>query len=418
MGVLNLSDSTPPVDDHAFKTQAELKTSTLFDKELSVDKIRFQVDGIRWTIDYFNQILGINSQPMAPDVNIPNTTLNYNRIDKLDIYVDSGLPNGSVTDVVGNGTINAGFVPYIGDAFTATLAGGRIGLFVLTNVTKEYYNTHDIYLVDFKLTYFLDTSAVIYNDLVYKTTRTYVYDKDAVNTFSTPVILAKDYQKKMNLSMQPHNIMDHYMQLFYDRDSNQIRLPTTASTYVDQLVVQALFKLVVASNVPDLARVSRPKVKINVDTVWDAILTRDIEMFSTCVTDLKFAMTDISRSSRRLETYLGIRYEITDNVSALEVIPTITVNPVSARKVVEQPITKPVTQYIFSDAFYAQDPTITFTKFETVLLEYLRGEAPNRTNIEALLLEYKYWDYYDQYTLLPILLLLTRVLVNNTYSSL
>jgi len=363
-------------------------------------------------------VLGINSQPMAPDVNIPNTTLNYNRIDKLDIYVDSGLPNGSVTDVVGNGTINAGFVPYIGDAFTATLAGGRIGLFVLTNVTKEYYNTHDIYLVDFKLTYFLDTSAVIYNDLVYKTTRTYVYDKDAVNTFSTPVILAKDYQKKMNLSMQPHNIMDHYMQLFYDRDSNQIRLPTTASTYVDQLVVQALFKLVVASNVPDLARVSRPKVKINVDTVWDAILTRDIEMFSTCVTDLKFAMTDISRSSRRLETYLGIRYEITDNVSALEVIPTITVNPVSARKVVEQPITKPVTQYIFSDAFYAQDPTITFTKFETVLLEYLRGEAPNRTNIEALLLEYKYWDYYDQYTLLPILLLLTRVLVNNTYSSL
>jgi len=419
MSILNTNDGVPVVDNHSFKTQQELKTSTVFNNELSVEKIKYQVDGMRWTVDFFNQILNVNTQPIAPDVNIPETTLKYNRIDKLDIYVTAGLPDGTVTDITGTGTINAGFIPYFGDAFTATLAGGRIGIFVITAVQKEYYNTHDIYIVDFKLTYFLDTSGVIYNDLVYKTVRTYVYDKDAVDTFSTPVLLAKDYVQKLDLAKQPIKIMNHYLKLFYDTDTKFLRLPTSASMYVDQLVVSAIFGIVSVNDVPELASLSRTASGIDSVTIWDAILKRDMELFNVCNIDVHYGINSVSNPiSNKLVSYLGVSYLITDRVATLPYAPAIKDNPLTVRKTVESPVTAPDGKYLFSSAFYAQDPSVSFSGLETVLIEYIRGDIPNRAIVEQLLTEYPYWSYEHQYTLLPILLIIVKSLVVNTYSAL
>lgn len=417
MGVMNLGDTPPPTDAHAFKTQQELKTSSLFEDELKASDIKYQVDGIPWTIGYFNQILNPNTQAMAPDINIPSTTLKYNRIDKLDIYVDSGLPNGTALDITGTGIINAGFVPYLGDAFIATLAGGRIGIFVLTAVRKEYYNTHDIYVVDYKLTYFADTSADVYNDLVMKTVRTYVYDKDSIGTKSAPVILAKEYVNKINLAEEVPKMVRHYIDTFFNNDTKYLELPTNTSTYVDQLATDTFLKVSSLEQVPELANIARGDILVNTDTIWDAILNRDISIFNTCRTQLGYGMhTNNNPATRSTASYLGITYTISDRYTSNQATPDVITNPTSARKVVPVPRTTPVDGYIFALSVY--DRTATLTPLETVLIEYLNGDIPNRAIVEQLLAEYVYWGYEDQYLLIPILLVLVNTLVSNTYSEL
>jgi len=419
MAILQLNDQQQAPGAHTYKTPTELGTSTIFDKELPTALIRSQVDGIRWTVDYFNQILGVNSQPLAPDINIPNTTLKYNRVDKLDIYVNSGLPDGTVADITGTGVINVGMLPYIGDAFTATLAGGRIGVFVITNVTKEYYNTHDIYVVDYKLTYFADTSPTIINDLIYKTVRTYVYDHTAIGTNTAPLLLAKDYLIKLNLDKELPKIVNHWFNIFYDRNNKIFRLPTTISIYSDQLVNKAWFKLLSIHDVPELANVQRPPDNIKSNTIWDAIFNRDLSLFTIANPNLHYtSFRTGTLTTTALSSYLNAEYVITDLSSRATVLPTVKTNPLSGSTLVEQPTTGTFSTYIFPDTFYNQTTGVALSKIENSTMLYIKGNPPIRTEIESLLKEYMYWNYLDQYNMLPILYLLTKSLVDNTYSSL
>ena len=411
--------SNAPNPSGDYRTQAELKTSTIFNKELSVSKIAHQVSGMPWTIDYFNQILNVNSQPLAPDINIPETTLKYNRIEKLDIYLDSGLPASNVVDITGSGTINAGFVPFIGDAFIATLAGGRIGIFVLTTVTKEYYNTHDIYKVDFKLTYFADISVAMYNDLIHKVARTYVYDKNAIDTFSNPIILASEYKKKLDISLLPNEIVNYYLDTFLDPETKTFRLPTVGSRYVDQLINNFMFSILSVHDFPKMSNMARLKHIDGVVSIWDALLKRDIKLLDVCNIGLTYAIADIGYSlSTKLISYLGIEFAITDRPNMAILTPSMKTNPLASRKVVTSPISNPDGKYILSSNFYNQTPGTIYTDMETLVIEYLRGEIPNVALLDNVIADYKYWTYEDQYMILPMLLIVIKSLMNNTYSSL
>ena len=414
----NQPTPTVPPQPHKFRTQQELKTSTIFDNELAVTKIKHQVDGMRWTIDYFNQILNINTQPMSPDINIPSTTLKYNRIDHLDMYVNSGLPTGVATDINGTGIINAGFVPIVGDAFTATIAGGRLAIFVLTAVTKEYYNTHDIYSVDYKLTYFLDTSAAIYNDLVYKTIRTYAYDREAVTTDTPPILLLADYKVKLDLARQPAKILGHYLDTFYDNRHRLLTLPTTMSSYVDQLAMRAVFRLSSVNDDYRLNKLVRPDTVVTAKTIWDAVIDRDPNLLVTCVNKLQYAMTTHSSLEPVVAgSYLGINYTITDRVSGTVAVPEVLPNPLAVRKAVPDPITPPVDTYIFSNDVYANNYSGALTDFELLLLDYVNGKTPRLDLLTTQLNSYMHWGYERQYQLLPILMVITKAAVSSTYSA-
>jgi len=415
MGVLDLNNNT--VTPAPFKTQRTLKTSTLFESELRTSAIRYQVDGMKWSIDYFNQILNTNTQPMAPDPNVPETTLSYNRIDKLDIYVSSGLPSGQAVDITGTGTINAGFVPYVGDAFLATVAGGRIAIFVLTTVTKEYYNTHDIYVVDYKLTYFADTSATIYNDLVYKTVRTYTYDREIAVSGGKPVLLNTDYKRRIDLAKQPVILARHYIKTFLDNNNMLLVLPTNTSVYTDQLVTDMFLKMVSVNDVPEVNTIVRTIPELQSITIWDAIINRDIDMLAAANRDIVYSHNVVGTGvSSRVNSYLGVTYALTERAVGISTVPNVVVNPILRTNV--PPLrTRPTDKYIFSDSFYNNDPNVIYTDFETVLLEYIRGQLPNRAIVESLVASYKYWAYEDQYLLLPMLMVLVKYLVNTTYSA-
>jgi len=418
MPILNLDDvpqSTTPTTPK-FRSHVELGTAELFNTEIPVDTIRYQVDGMPWTIEYFSQILGINQEPIMPDINVPETTLSYNRIEKLDIYVDSGLPTSVVTDITGTGIINAGFVPSYGDAFIATVAGGRIAIFTIEKVTRQYYNTHNIYTVEFKLSYFADTSADIYNDLMFKTVRTYVYDKEAITRNSVPIILSTEYTRRLNLEQEPNKILNYYLDTFYNKDTKFLQLPTVNSNYVDQLVTSVIFSLSSINDIPELMNISRLPAGIESKTVWDALFTQDLEQMLLCEQKIHFGINVSSISTSKIASYLGINYTVTDNPNIPTVTPNVKTNPLSSKKVVPAPLSTPVDAYVFSTAFYDQTNVGNYTGFETLVMAYLTGDIPDRAVLEKTLTEYRYWGYLEQYYLLPVLVMIVKYTNLNNYS--
>lgn len=408
-------------EKRVFRTQQEMKTSTLFNRDRDLDDILQYVSGMDWTVDYFLQIRDINDTVGNPDINVPATQQKYNRINKLIIKLQSPITQNDPDNITGEAIINCGFLPNVGDAFIATLTGGREAIFVLTELTNKTYNLHDAYDVSFKLFALLDTGSDLYNDLLYKTMKEYTYDKEHLLDFSAPIILASDYKRKLNLKDSLEELIQYYFLTFIRPDKNLIALPTRASVYIDTLLNDFIFKIIDVSSNSEISNVTRIDLDLSNEikfSVWDAILSRNTDMLKRVTKNIDFKYTpfSVSNANMRHASYLGINF-----VAGLIEDPNCKVFVDYVQLGSDQPFTPPVktddNNYVLSENFYTLKASECGI-LEQTLIQYMKGEVINAEQIETMLAEYHMWDTLDQFYLIPILIVLIKDTVNNTFTSL
>jgi hypothetical protein len=416
--------NTPNVNgEKPFLTNEDLKTSTIFNKERNLDSIVQYVKGMKWTVNYFLQIKNINDPVRPPDISLPVTVQKYHRIDKLVLVLQDAVNQEDFNNVTGSATINCGFLPYIGDAFIATLVGGREAIFVLTNVEIKTYNLHPVYNVEFKLLFLLDNgNAEIYNDLVMKTIQTYVYDKEHLLDYSAPIILAADYTRKINLKNIIPEIADYYLRTFTTNEKNVLALPTPSSIYIDTMLADFVYKIISPSDSNLMTRVTRIDVDLKEDiryTVWDAIVNRNKSLLKLCTKNIDFKYTPYTQSNVLLRnvSYLGISFMANViNEGDTPVVPVaidISIPTVSYTN----PLSNGVKEYVLTDKFYTLD-TANCGLLEQMLIAYLNSENLNTDSLYVLIDEYPHWSTREQFYLIPILIALIRDSISRTYSSL
>lgn len=405
----------PVVPAHTYRKQDELKTSVLFNKETPLETIADNISGMSWEVNYFLQVLGINESPKMPDINSSQTVIKYNRISKLVITLQTAIDQTDPDEINGEAIINAGIVPNYGDPFIATLTGGREAIFYIDTVVKNNYNLHNTYKVTFKLLSFLDTNVEFYNDLVFKTLTEYVYDKKHLQDFSAPILIKEEYQEKVDLRKKPIEILDYYMEYMVNKEVNVIAAPTENSIYIDTLLNTFLSKII---NYSDSLLYSKLN-KINIDTVcknsiWDVLLKRDINLLKRVDKKVGFKFTPhtVSNPEVRHASYLGINF-ITDKIDTKL---DITYSKNEFTDTHEVPVVFD-DNYVLSNSFYTQD-IVNCTEFEKLVLQYLRGEVIDTDKLDKFLREYILWDREQQFYLLPILILLAKITVTNTFTTL
>ena len=427
MAILDLDDSnkTPAEtvvevnDNRKLYTKGDFKTSTLFNKDHALDTLVNFVDGAKWSIDYFVQIRDINDTLHLPDVNVPATLLKYNRINNLIIYLEGGIDNTNPTDITGAGKINAGFLPNYGDAFKASLPGGREALFYLTEVTKERYNLHEIYNVKFKLYSFLDSNDdALYRDLIFKTQKEYTYNKTFIEDKSAPVILNKDYDNKLELAKTKQDIIDYYFKVMVNDNKNMVSVPTKTGSYLDKFINNFIFKLVDSNEVRNISNISRLDYSSEINyTVLDALINRDKSMIKLATKDIgyKGVVANGSYATDRSLIYLNINY-VADKVDNSTRVTIDVIDNLYTRDANYTDNTSNIsTNYIFGDSFYNLDRA-DCNLFEKCIIDYLNGSLVAMSDLKILTDSYMYWDVIDQFYKLPILLLLIQDQINNTFS--
>lgn len=299
-----------------FRTNEEMGTSTLFGKDHSLDNIIKYVAGMRWEVDYFLQKININEQTETLDINLPVSSQKYHRINKLDIILESPINQDEITNITGDGIINAGFKPNIKDMFIATLTGGRLGLFTITEIALGHYNLHDTYKVSFKLVTFIDYNHQLYNNLIYKTVGEYTYDKNYIADFSAPIILKSEYDKKLNLKNRYKELVNYFFTKFINKEKRVISPPTINGIFVDNLLSRFVISLVNHDDAPIIYKLNRLDYTRTEDeditSVWDMILNRDITMLNRVDSNIGFKYMSYNNLDLRngQYNYLGLNFGI------------------------------------------------------------------------------------------------------------
>ena len=324
--------SVPP--EREYVTQEQMKTSTLYNKERSLDKIIKYIRGMKWTVNYFLQLVDVNDTTNLPDISLPRHLQKYSRINNLDIILQTAIDHGNVDDISGEAIINAGFTPNLNDVFIVTLTGGREAVFFIDNVETRTYNLHEIYYVSFKLFKFLDDDANLYNMLLDKVVKDYSYDKDHIMDFSAPIISTKDYEFKKDLSEKLYELKDYYFDKFINKDRKLISLPTKGNAiYTDALLTEFIYATMDIDVHPDFKDIRRVDVgrPEGVDiTLWDVILRRDINLLSRAEKYLGFkhAVFDRTHPVYKRVNYLGPSF-IIDKISSDSEPPLLNITDIS-----------------------------------------------------------------------------------------
>lgn len=409
--------------ERVFRSQEELKTSLLFSGDRDLYSITQQVKGMKWTVDYFMQLRDVNDPAQDPDINLTPTMQKYHRINNLILFLQSAINQDTPDNIEGEAYINAGIMPNKGDAFRATLTGGREAVFVLTEVTNNTYNLHRCFLVRFKLFFFVEANPKLYHDLQFKTVAKYVYNKDYLKDYSAPIILEQDYSNIVDLHSVRSTLIDYYLKTFISNEdtSSVIHLPLqnhalAVDTYLEQFIFSTMG---VEDNIKlrDITRIHIPEEDDIQYTLWDLILDKRIDNFNRVQSDINWAQIDYYNktyvSSRNL-LYMGVKYTIQkrgrENLNIIDVAHERGID-------YEEPITKSLNKrYVFSEYFYKQDMTQCGI-LERAVLSLLRNEMIDTGELGKMVKQCYNWDIEDQYYGIPILLVVIKDYINNTYRS-
>lgn len=427
MAVVNKSpkmsiDNTRKTNDveRVFRSQPELKTSTLFSDDRGLLPIVQQIKGMKWSVDYFNQLNDVNDKDNKPDPNLSPTVQKYHRINDLILYVQSPLSQDDPDNVTGEAYINAGILPRVGDAFKATLTSGREAIFTLSDVKNATYNLHQCYVIEYKLDSLVDDSNLIYNTLHLKTVKTYIYNKDYLLDHSAPIVLEKDYHNLKDLKVVRRELIDYYLKTFTNNKntSDVLSLPVIGNDlYVDQYLENFFLKLVDTTDNNRLVNLTRVYVVDDSDidyTIWDLLLDRKIEKLPLVNKDLGFKYLEHNPSyieSRNL-LYLGVRGIIGEEG---KVNPSLKDISKAKDRIIPEVIANHDT-YVLSSYFYNKEYAMCGL-LEKEVNNYLNNRVINKEVLDKLIDTYYSWSTLDQYYGIPILILLIKDFMNNTYRS-
>lgn len=417
-------DNTSTVQtSHSFVTREELKTSLVFNKEEPIETIANYINGMSWSVDYFLQIKNINDVANKPDVNKSAAIQKYNRINNLELILQSAINQDDFENIQGEAIINAGFTPCLYDAFKAKLIGGREAIFVIETLDKRNYNLRETYFVTFKLFATIDEEAIVYNDLVLKTIKEYVYDKNYLLDYGAPVILASDFKNKLNLKKELDTLINYYLKVFVNNDINVLALPTTTGTYVDTFLINFINRIIDVTKYPNFLKLSSLDNTSNLGvnyTIWDAIINRDKSLLPLCSKDIDFKFTPNTSSyaiSRHL-SFLGVNYIVGRTDTELT-LPLLDIKIDTDKDLTVMVSSNPNNKfsYVFSENFYSEKNIDKLGTIENLVLDFLDGKILDTNEISKCINEFKHWETLEQFYLIPVLIVLIKDSINNTFVS-
>jgi len=413
------------------------KTIEIVNTDKQLESIVQYISGKEWTVDYYLQLIVKDGEIGRFDPNAPDTSAQYAKIKNLVLFVESSISQDTANNISGTAYINAGVTPNQGDVFTATLMGKRRALLRVEGIEKKSYNLNNVYLLSYKVDMFIDSDTTMIRALNDKVVKDYVYDREFLNTNSTPLLLEDKYDRKRQIASDLKSITKYYLDTMFNRERSVLSIPKQDSTIVDVMLQEFIFKVIDSNDSYIISKINRISVNdetLKQPTVLDAILERDNSILDSCNKKVGLATTANFNANLNLRSiaYLGVDYIIyprDPDLATVELSTSLSNLFDKTLKSVENKYGKNVNltnglipefdennkYYIFTEAFYNDDAK-NMTSIEGLVKMYLLNETIDTRLLTPLIAEYKYWNRVQQYFLIPILIILIRDAINRSFS--
>lgn len=432
-----LPETVSEVINEVIPTKNKYETVEIVNRDDKLEDIVQYISGQEWTVNYYLQLITKDNEIGRFDPYAPDVSKQYALLKDLIIYVDTPLTQDAAEELSGSGIINASVTPNEGDVIIAELMGKRTALLQIDKVTKKSYNLNNVFHIEYSVDMFLDSNFEMLSILNTKVAKTYYYDKDFLNTNSTPLLLEDEYDTKRKITISISDVIDYYFKTMYNSEKCLLSIPGQDTVIVDIMLQEFIFKIINSTDSTYIGKIHRntvPDDAMTQPTLWTALLNRDIDILNSCNRKVVNVDTMLFTNNIRLRniSYLGIHYiaypktpdlNIMDNHSRASSGPIYTLKPVSnphrgnkGEVATLIPTFTPEDEYyVFTEAFYNKDRA-NISILETITLDFLEGKSIDNNLLAMLIDDYKYWDRVQQFYFLPVLLVLLRNSVLRTSS--
>ena len=391
------------------------------------------MEGSPWKVTYYQQYLGQDDEVQGFSERTLSAFQQYRCIEGYEIRVTNPLSyNHDSTEQEGELTGTAHFYPVLkpnkGDVFLADIGDGRVGLLEVDSVRRMSHRRYSAFEVEYHVREFL--TEVVHRNLQEKTIDTYRFDYKAMMELGEPFLLKEQWDVLAQIESWTDRLTKKYFVWFFDTESYSFTVPFN-NGYATYDVGQNKF----LSAIIDKARYPKyrqqrlqvidAKNKLNVVTLWDALLERDWLMIDEAST--KFGILH-RRQLYGMElgfnayagTYDHFVYDVhTEQTqygvnfyprfSAPATLPLFIQEDTSSnRRYIYHVGTNQ--DYVFSQYFYLGD-TMKMSRLEMLVWQYLHHEPVCHQELSRLMEASLRWDDLDRYYLVPILIFLGHIVL-------
>lgn len=412
----------------------DLGSVNLTTKNIGMKPIISNLKGYKQNVTYYNSISGAYDTTTVTSDFLPKSLQKYNKIEDMIVYLDSGLDRVQVKDFELQGKINSGITPRVNDMLTFRLLDGRLGIFTVIKVSNEIWQTHEVFSITFKLKNFSDAEPELIHDIESKVVRRMVYDKNFIGEKGSPLLEVSQYNDRQSLQNIRLAIIDDYFKWFIDNENKHLNLFATITdrvmfereVYVDTLLTNFLTRTISFSENHLFAKfnpIQQTYHKNFENSIWDAILSRDPNYVGNYQASLSWTVEKhtMGHPMTRDLKFLGIS-GVVDLVDDDHIFLDEELKESLIRKPSFKDIIYPIEihpnelprNYIFSEFFYLGDLE-GMSYFEKILFRFLKRERISFQEIKPLLDGYRLWSRFEQYYILPCLMLIIKTMTLETF---
>lgn len=440
--VTPLPATTPAPQVSMIRTSSPTYNSVTVDNRWTPTNTLLQhVEGSSWVVDYYSQIIGLDSNLKGQQTSTSAAYQQYNKIEKLEIKVISPLvqtqdPETKAQTLSGTALLYSMLVPNEGDMFIANIDNGQLSTFRVISSTKKSIFKQATY----EITYSIGTTDPVYLlDLYSKVINTYVYRKDFLTYGQNPVVISEDNAILETLENVYKTLADQYFPRFYNKEFKTFTLPGQTQATYDPFLTGYILKMFgmrdhhILQEVRELNVDDDPVMTQN--NIWTALMNKDVSYLNTGFTRTGLVSTVLFSYNPFVNPirYTGISYCVypIDPVLMINSAEGNIVKQIDATNVLIEapggsltmplndnlanlpatsiPAIYPVTvddNYVLSNNFYTQNNSQS--TLELVVSDFLMGRALNIKQLSNSAKLFTQWGLLEQYYYVPILLTLIR----------
>jgi len=434
-----------PTQPNTPKVQPDNYKSIIYDDDNTpITSLIAYVEGAPWTVEYYQQVLSKDNDLREVDTGQPNVYQQYNKIKQFEIRVNSALStnydsNTGITGAPGNGIIYPFLIPNINDYFVTDAGDTAKAIFRITNVERKTFNRDSAFSIEYELVNYVHQAQDIYQSLVDKTIREFMFSKDRLIENLQPILKDEDYQKISSLKQTYAELVTYYFKTFFNRKFMTLVVPGQDNGIYDPYMVNVLIQIVNTNEVNEVRFVKRIPTDFDPfmkqPQFWDLMERRDYQSLNMCNQKMGLVSKYLFNKNAWLQGvfFSNIEYLVypdTPDTSTLvsenpdykllstqELVETTSVNgsildlitmtyPLNNATV---PLFHSVLKdefYVLSQAFY--EDTTDKSLLEVLVKDYLKMQAIDLDKLYRLTEAYRKLGRLDQFYYGPILMILIK----------
>jgi hypothetical protein len=248
------------------------------------------VEGSRWTVDYYSQILTNDSALAGEMVNRNPIYQQYRLIQRLELRVTSPLNTSQDTatkslNITGTANLYGFIMPNEGDMFIANIGDGKEGIFRILMSERKTIFKDTIHVIEYKLIDYVTPERK--SDLTSKVVDTFVFSKDFLTYGQNPLIRYEDNILIEKLTDYYYSLAKRYFDTFISNEYKTLLVPGQDRPIYDHFLTKFVMSSFTAYDINMVRNIRLMNLDddyvMKSTTIWDMLKDKDVSMFKYCI---------------------------------------------------------------------------------------------------------------------------------------